>query len=1408
MDPLSAGASTLAVVGALKKTYDVLEAAHNSEKDKAILRDTLDGLRVQVDLLQDLEKRALSSPDDPRYAGFRALLNSSKQIQNGKNVEPDPSGKSPGVLQRLVDRIEGTRVKLQPKHGFRAGARRLRWFHESKEFKNILAEIKESTEIVNSVLHYDHYLTSLGTDDRVKHLEIEAAEAAEARRRAAEREEKRAMEKSMKLKETQRLEIVRWISPLKFRERHYAILNQAPSSITKPDLLQTEEFDAWSRSRQWILHCEGKPGAGKTLLCALVGKYLDDMAQSEGKKVPVLLMYLNYKERDSQSLSNLFASLLKQLIQHPGDHFQSKQAQSLYEGPDSESRPTWKRFFEAFCAEVAFYDRVFIIVDALDEASLDVAPRLLDALQKLSKTSDSHASVMVTSQRTEDSPPPDFFIQCDRCQKKPLQAYYQCQICNDGRFYLCEECLGKGRYCEDTTHDLKQPAKVIMSIEPTNDEIQHYIRSELQTELELGRFSEDDNYPSTLGTTPLGRLCMDNPSLQDKITSSIVAKADGMFALAQLYLSSLKSLGLSALEISDMLDNPPEGYHGLYEQHMARIGEESLGTVGSNVGISALMWVVCACRPLKFFELQDALAVNFRKSGFFNASARRDKATIIRATAGLLTIDNNDHDAAVRLSHQTAQQYFDSDRDRWFSNASAQITRVSLHYLGLKDLASPGEGDWEDKQFEMRQIDYPFLRYAYQYWGDHANDAISDSASQSEIMRFVSDPDKVAAAIQALWYLKSEADVDWDVRKGANALHICAWFGLDYAISELLQNQGMEIDSRDPKHEQTPLMYACRRGKISTVALLLDRGARVNAISKRGNTALFEALFPGHTEVIEMLLARSNLDINTSQSRRSNQTALMIAAQEGKVDIVRALLSCDGIEVYRVDANRNTALSNAIISDQTDTAMEILKYGGNPDQLNSTNWTGSSALILAASRGQEDIVESLLRNGANASIKDKEGGGTALLRAIDDGHEGVVKCMLKYEKIDVHVLDDYGRGLLHGAAIGGHINIVQLLLDQGLNINVRDKKGKTPLHEASQIDAFQIVQLLVSRHADASLEDNAGRTAWTVAWQHGCKTVMKVLDGKDPYDLTEEDLSGTYPDAQLLPIWALARMRFEDEVTEAIATRSKREIRSLDPDTDNTALHCAVLADGPEIVQQLLKAGLSAEAKNEYHRTPLFLAAQKGNDTILKLLLATSDGEEDAGAVDTVDRWGTSPVLAAQSNGHVMCCLFLLEAGATIPASKASVKQSLFFSAIENGKLDAVQRLAQMGADLQAKNVLGLTGLQMAKEAGKGDVERFLRKSKTKVEGLRISLEGMRNGHDEVSEVAAVTPDSLATVPRSLERSPSMGEGMESPAPSLEERLKALEVPSSAFRSRISNEADPQSNSDYRPRPAKIAQLA
>lgn len=68
-------------------------------------------------------------------------------------------------------------------------------------------------------------------------------------------------------------------------------------------------------------------------------------------------------------------------------------------------------------------------------------------------------------------------------------------------------------------------------------------------------------------------------------------------------------------------------------------------------------------------------------------------------------------------------------------------------------------------------------------------------------------------------------------------------------------------------------------------------------------------------------------------------------------------------------------------------------------------------------------------------VKDRE---AALLKAAEDGHNGMVKLLLR-KRADVATKDNHGRTALHLAASGGHLSLVQLLLEKGSDIVTKNR---------------------------------------------------------------------------------------------------------------------------------------------------------------------------------------------------------------------------------------------------------------------------------------------------------------------------------------------------------------------------------
>jgi hypothetical protein len=108
----------------------------------------------------------------------------------------------------------------------------------------------------------------------------------------------------------------------------------------------------------------------------------------------ILCIYCNYKEHIEQSVSNLVASLLKQIVQ---DRRTTPDGiSSLHRLCEKQyRRPTLEELTKALKSETTTFSRVFIVVDALDECPDDGGTRanLLQALRSLS----GNINLMVTS---------------------------------------------------------------------------------------------------------------------------------------------------------------------------------------------------------------------------------------------------------------------------------------------------------------------------------------------------------------------------------------------------------------------------------------------------------------------------------------------------------------------------------------------------------------------------------------------------------------------------------------------------------------------------------------------------------------------------------------------------------------------------------------------------------------------------------------------------------------------------------------------------------------------------------------------------------------------------------------------------------------------------------------------------
>lgn len=87
-------------------------------------------------------------------------------------------------------------------------------------------------------------------------------------------------------------------------------------------------------------------------------------------------------------------------------------------------------------------------------------------------------------------------------------------------------------------------------------------------------------------------------------------------------------------------------------------------------------------------------------------------------------------------------------------------------------------------------------------------------------------------------------------------LHFALTSKSGFEVVKFLLTNGVEINKLEDKFNNTPLMIGSRFGALSSVKMLLDKGAKIDSKAINGETALFYAARMGHEDICLELLER------------------------------------------------------------------------------------------------------------------------------------------------------------------------------------------------------------------------------------------------------------------------------------------------------------------------------------------------------------------------------------------------------------------------------------------------------------------------------------------------------------------------------------------------------------------------
>uniref|UniRef100_A0A673IYC6 Protein TANC1-like n=1 Tax=Sinocyclocheilus rhinocerous TaxID=307959 RepID=A0A673IYC6_9TELE len=215
----------------------------------------------------------------------------------------------------------------------------------------------------------------------------------------------------------------------------------------------------------------------------------------------------------------------------------------------------------------------------------------------------------------------------------------------------------------------------------------------------------------------------------------------------------------------------------------------------------------------------------------------------------------------------------------------------------------------------------------------------------------------------------------------------CSMGHIHVSLLTLNNELEVQIDVHDTLWGETALTAAAGRAKMEVCSFLLERGAQVQQVNRRGACALFCAVRQGHWQVRNLLL-QHGADVNVSD--KQGRTLLMVAACEGHLSTADFLLS-KGASLASLDKEGLTPLSWACLKGHKNVVQFLVEKGAVIDH---SDKNGRTPLDLAAFYGDADIVHYLVEKGAVIEHVDYSG-MRPLDRAIGCRNTSVVLTLLK-----------------------------------------------------------------------------------------------------------------------------------------------------------------------------------------------------------------------------------------------------------------------------------------------------------------------------------------------------------------------------------------------------------------------------
>ncbi|PMD50443.1 ankyrin, partial [Hyaloscypha bicolor E] len=593
-------------------------------------------------------------------------------------------------------------------------------------------------------------------------------------------------------REQNRQAILDWLTPTDYTPQQSDFISRRQEG-TGQWLLDCVEFQEWMHTDKRTLFCPGIPGAGKTILTAIV---VNDLATrfTDNATIGIAYIFCNFRRQGEQKAKDLLESLLKQLAE--GQSSLPESVLSLYSKyKEKRTHPSLDEISTTLRSVVATFSRVFIVLDAIDECQVSdgCRSRLLSEIFDLQDK--TGAKLFATSR-------PNLEIE------KEFKGYLSREIlASDGDVQ---------RYLDGHMSQLRK----FVSSRP---KLQEEIKDEISRTVE-GMFLLAELYFREL----------------EDLTSPKAIRV----ALHQFQIQAQDSSENKKLKVLSKV----------YDRAMDRINGQREGF--RLLAKKVLSWITCATRPLTTLELRHAIAVEIDELEL-DEDNLPDIEDIVSVCAGLVTVDEESniirlvHYTTQEYFDRTQSHWFPS-ADAEIATICVTYLSISV----FEGEACPKDNELEKPLRSNQFFEYAARNWGHHARKGLATTQMDrlvlqflesevKVAGASQAMQNTMAPEGVKGLhLTAYFGLRSAAiellkrghDLEATDSDGQTPLMWAIDNGNDELVEVLLPKEA-SIDKFDTL-KRTALHHAASIGQIVSMDLLIQRQANVEARDLQGQTPL------------------------------------------------------------------------------------------------------------------------------------------------------------------------------------------------------------------------------------------------------------------------------------------------------------------------------------------------------------------------------------------------------------------------------------------------------------------------------------------------------------------------------------------------------------------------------------------